>query len=169
MKYLLLLPLIIQGLAIFVDEFYFHFRRGLPRCERLGHPMDTLTVLLPIVWMVFTLPTSRNFVIFVLLAVFSCFFVTKDEFVHVELCDPAEHWNHAVLFIAHPLVFAALAMLWPLFHSPAGALIPRFQWLETFRGVEVALPLQAGVLVLYMMYQTVYWNLIYRPRVEERT
>src|SRR5271163_14487 len=166
MKYLLLLPLIVQGLAILVDEFYFHFRRGLPRWERLGHPLDTFTVLAPILWMVIMLPTTRNFVIFVLLAVFSCFFVTKDEFVHAELCDPAEHLNHAILFIAHPLVFAALAMLWPLLHSPVGAVRAQFQWLETFRGVEMALPAQAGVLILYMMYQAVYWNLIYRPQNE---
>jgi len=26
-----------------VDEFYFHRRRGLPRWERLAHPLDTMT------------------------------------------------------------------------------------------------------------------------------
>jgi len=169
MKYLLLLPLLVQGLAILVDEFWFHLRRGLPRWERLGHPLDTLTVLAPICWMVFTLSTTRNVTIYIVLCMFSCIFITKDEFVHAGLCDPAEHLNHAVLFLAHPLVFATLGLLWPLFHSPGGALDPQLAWLEMFRGLELALPVQAGALVCYMMYQTVYWNLIYRPREEEVT
>jgi|SRR5579872_311149 len=167
MKYLLLIPLAVQALAIFVDEFYFHFSRGLPRWERIGHPLDTLTVLAPILWMVFTLPTRSNLVIFVILAIFSCVFVTKDEFVHAEVCVPAEHWNHAVLFISHPLVFAALACLWPLLHSPAGGMQLDLAWLERFRGLEQALPAQALVLAMYMVYQAVYWNLIYKPRDEQ--
>lgn len=123
MKYLLLLPLAVQGLAILVDEFYFHFARGLPRWERIGHPLDTLTVLAPVLWLVFTLPSQRNLIVYILAAAFSCFFVTKDEFVHADLCAPVEHLNHAVLFIVHPLVFAALALLWPLYHVSAGAVV----------------------------------------------
>jgi hypothetical protein len=158
MKYLLLLPLAVQGLAVVVDEFHFHFARGLPRWERIGHPLDTFTVLAPILWLIFTVPSERNLIFYIVAAAFSCFFVTKDEFVHADLCAPAEHLNHAVLFIAHPLVFAALALLWPLYHAPAGAVA----WLEHFRGLEFALPAQAAVLALYMIYQAVYWNLIWK-------
>ena len=42
---LLYLPFAVQGLAILVDEFWFHHRRGLPRWERLGHPIDTLPLI----------------------------------------------------------------------------------------------------------------------------
>ena len=35
----------LQGLAMLVDELLFHRRRGLPRWERIGHPIDTLSVL----------------------------------------------------------------------------------------------------------------------------
>jgi hypothetical protein len=163
MKYLLLLPLAVQGLAILVDEFYFHFARGLPRWERIGHPLDTLTVLAPVLWLVFTLPSQRNLIVYIVAAAFSCFFVTKDEFVHANLCVPAEHLTHAVLFIAHPLAFAALAPLWPLYHVPAGAVA----WVELFRGLESALPAQAAVLALYMIYQAVYWNLIWKAPATE--
>jgi len=45
MGLLILLPFIVQTLVIMIDEFYFHVRRGLPKWERLGHPLDTLTVL----------------------------------------------------------------------------------------------------------------------------
>jgi hypothetical protein len=163
MKYLLLLPLAVQGLAIIVDEFHFHFARGLPRWERIGHPLDTFTVLAPLLWLIFTVPSERNLIFYIAAAAFSCFFVTKDEFVHAEVCAPAEHLNHAVLFIAHPLVFAVLALLWPLYHAPAGAVA----WLEHFRGLESALPAQAAVLALYMIYQAVYWNLIWKAPVTE--
>jgi hypothetical protein len=158
MKYLLLLPLAVQGLAIIVDEFHFHFARGLPRWERIGHPLDTFTVLAPLLWLIFAVPSERNLIVYIAAAAFSCFFVTKDEFVHAEVCPPAEHLNHAVLFIAHPLVFAALGLLWPLYHAPGGAVA----WLEHFRGLESALPAQAAVLALYMIYQAVYWNLIWK-------
>jgi hypothetical protein len=164
MKYLLLLPLAVQALAILVDEFWFHIRRGLPRWERIGHPLDTLTVLAPVLWMIFTQPTQRNVFILVCLAAFSCLFVTKDEFVHAEVCPPAEHWNHALLFVAHPLVFLALGLLWPLAHSTADRIAPSLQWLEHFRGMELALPVQGFILTLYMVYQAVYWNVFYRPR-----
>jgi hypothetical protein len=35
MKYLLLLPPIVQAITMFVDEFYFHFAPGQPRWERM--------------------------------------------------------------------------------------------------------------------------------------
>jgi hypothetical protein len=142
MKYLLLLPLAVQALATVVDEFHFHFARGLPRWERIGHPPDTLTVLAPILWLVFSVRSERNLIVYIVAAAFSCFFVTRDEFVHADLCPAAEHLNHVVLFIAHPLVFAALPPLWPLHRAPAAG----FSWLEHFRGQEYALPAQAALM-----------------------
>ncbi len=46
MFYFLAVPFALQGLAILVDEFYFHRRRGLPIWERWGHPLDTLSLLI---------------------------------------------------------------------------------------------------------------------------
>ena len=43
---ILALPLGLQALAMVFDEFYFHRKRGLPKWERLGHPIDTFFVLL---------------------------------------------------------------------------------------------------------------------------
>jgi hypothetical protein len=102
MKYLLLLPLIVQAIAIFVDEFYFHFAPGQPRWERIGHPLDTFTVLAPVLWLMVSAPSERNLIIYTLAAVFSCPFVIKDELVHADRCVPAERVNHAALFITHP-------------------------------------------------------------------
>src|SRR5262249_11498801 len=37
-------PSLLQAPAMAVDEGWYHNRRGLPRWERIGHPLDTLTV-----------------------------------------------------------------------------------------------------------------------------
>lgn len=158
MKYLLLLPLGVPALAILVNEFYFHFARGLPRWERVGHPLDTLTLLAPVLWLIVSSPSERNIVIYIMAAVFSCFFVIKGELVHADLCAPAERVNHAVLLIAHPLALVSLALLWPLYHASAGPIA----WFIQFHGREFALSAPAVVLVFPMIYQAVYWNLIWK-------
>ncbi len=40
----LFIPFALQTCCMAVDEVHFHRQRGLPRWERLGHPLDTLTV-----------------------------------------------------------------------------------------------------------------------------
>ena len=138
---ILLLPAALQGLAMFVDEFVFHRKRGLPRWERLGHPLDTLTTALCYCWLVFA-PASRPHAlgIYVALCAFSCLFITKDEFVHARLCEPLETWLHAILFVLHPIVFFSFGVLW---HSGAHA------WVSMG-----ALGSTLGLL----SYQLLYWN-----------
>jgi hypothetical protein len=58
-----------------VDEFYFHRRRGLPRWERLGHPLDTLTALACFVWLLSAAPSASSLSVYTGLSVFSCLFV----------------------------------------------------------------------------------------------
>ena len=141
MQGILLLPAALQGLAMFVDEFVFHRKRGLPRWERLGHPLDTLTTALCYCWLVFA-PASRPHAlgIYVALCAFSCLFITKDEFVHARLCEPLETWLHAILFVLHPIVFFSFGVLW---HSGAHA------WVSMG-----ALGSTLGLL----SYQLLYWN-----------
>ena len=136
--WILLLPMALQGGVIAIDE-HLHRRRGLPRWERLGHPLDTLTVLagLALTWLP---PTPVALKIFVGWAVFSCLFVTKDEAVHVALCSPREQWLHALLFMLHPLVFAAFG----------------WSWYEA-RGAEYRLAYFV-LTAVFLVYQTVYWN-----------
>jgi 2-polyprenyl-6-hydroxyphenyl methylase/3-demethylubiquinone-9 3-methyltransferase len=80
------------------------------------------------------------------LAVFSTLFVTKDEPVHARLCGPGEHWLHAVLFVLHPIVLAAFALLW-------------------WQGERALLAIQLGVVVAFGAYQAIYWNVV-RARAE---
>ena len=137
---LYVVPFVLQGLAIFFDEFYFHHRRGLGQLEKVGHPLDTLTVLIAYLFLLSYTYSETNLYIFIGITAFSSLFVTKDEFVHAELCEPAEHWLHALLFILHPLSFLSAALLWK---NQAGQSI---------------LQAQSIVLSLFILYQIIYWS-----------
>ncbi|HEY0468513.1 MAG TPA: hypothetical protein VGC79_30170 [Polyangiaceae bacterium] len=139
---LLIFPAVLQGLAMLVDEFVFHRKRGLPRWERLGHPLDTLTTAICYGWLV-ALPPHQPYAlgVYVGLCAFSCLFITKDELVHARLCEPLETWLHAVLFVLHPIVFLAFGLVW---------LSGTDAWL-----LKGAL----GSTLALLTYQVVYWNL----------
>ena len=137
----LLLPAVLQALTMGVDELVFHRRRGLPRWERLGHPLDTLTAVLCYCWLVLVPASAPNALgIYVALCAFSCLFITKDELVHARLCEPLETWLHAALFVLHPIVFLAFGVVW---YSGAHG------WV-----LKGALGSTLGLL----SYQVVYWN-----------
>jgi 2-polyprenyl-6-hydroxyphenyl methylase/3-demethylubiquinone-9 3-methyltransferase len=130
----------LQGLAMVVDEGWFHRARGLPRWERIGHPLDTLTLIACLIWLVSTSPTSSVALpVYLALAVFSTLFITKDEPVHARLCSGGEQWLHAVLFVLHPIVLAAFAYLW---------------WIGAL-GLLVG---QLGITIAFLAYQMIYWN-----------
>lgn len=130
----------IQGLVVLIDEFFFHHRRGLPRWERLGHPLDSSTVILCLTFLYFTQPSPTNVIIYYALAIASCLCVTKDEWVHWKYCGPEEMWLHAVLFILHPIVlYTAMS-----------------QWQE--QSSEILLV--GGFILTLFVYQVVYWNFL---------
>ena len=145
MRAVLLLPFALQAAAAFVDERRYHVRRGLPRWERIGHPLDTLTVVLAYLWALVHAPTRGALFGYVGLSLFSCLFITKDEPIHARLCDGGEMWIHAVQFVLHPMVLLAYALLW------LGG------------GHETLLALLAGATAIFGVYQLVYWNFLWKP------
>jgi hypothetical protein len=156
----IMLPFVLQMLCMTIDEFVFHKRRGLPRWERIGHPLDTATVLICFGWVLSAPPSPGAVAVFTTLGVFSTLFVTKDEFVHNRHCTGAEQWLHALLFILHPSVLASVALLWPAAHAGGSSLAG---WV-LYSGIERAfLLLAAGLTLLFGIYQFVYWNLLWRP------
>jgi hypothetical protein len=167
MSLLILLPFIIQTLVIIIDEFYFHVRRGLPKWERLGHPLDTLTVLACFVF-IFIIPySSFALKIYIGLAIFSCIFVTKDEFIHKECCPASEQWLHALLFLNHPVVLTAAGLIWPVSNG-AGNLPAWLNGLLPYLGqVRVFLMMQIAAIALFLIYQLIYWNFIWKDKVSE--
>jgi hypothetical protein len=142
---LLLAPFGLQLAAMLVDEVHFHRRRGLPRWERIGHPLDTLTVVAAYAWALAHAPDRGAVLGYVALAFFSCLFVTKDEPVHARECEPGEFWLHAVQFVLHPIVFLAFGLL----------------WIEGGHGGLLTACLAAAA--SFGVYQTLYWNLPWKP------
>jgi hypothetical protein len=142
---LLLFPAALQMLAMFFDELVFHRRRGLPRWERVGHPLDTLTVIACYTWLVLTPPHAPHAVgVYVALCAVSSLFITKDELVHARLCEPMETWLHALLFVLHPVVFLSFGLIW-LLGYPA--------WLLT---------LELGLSLAMLLHQVVYWRFFWQ-------
>ena len=155
-----LLPFIAQALVMFFDEFYFHVRRGLPKWERIGHPLDTLTVLVCMGYVIWVPFSTTTLIVYVLLAAFSSIFVTKDEFVHHEHCPASEQWLHALLFTLHPITLGFAGFIWPVVQgievTPWIA-----QWLDNPPALHNFLLMQFGAMSLFFLYQIVFWNFVY--------
>lgn len=163
---LTLLPFALQAIAIGFDEIWFHRRRGLPRWERIGHPLDTFSMLLCLGY-VFFVPYSKGAILpYALLAIGSSLMVTKDEFVHNKHCPPSEQWLHALLFLLHPTTLISAAIIWP-----ASQGLETTPWLSFLLKKKEALHLfligQSVGMTLFMTYQIVYWNFLWIPRDDQ--
>jgi len=161
-SYWLSVPFALQMVFMAADEFWFHRKRGLPRWERIGHPLDTLTVILCLAWILCIQPNHRTVIAFFALAVFSCVFITKDEAVHKRYCSAAEMWLHAILFILHPIALASAGLLWLAIWNGSPGLFPR---IVQFCGYERAFLLFICALMLgFGIYQFIFWNLLWEPK-----
>jgi hypothetical protein len=160
---ILLIPFALQAILIIFDEWVFHLKRGLPKWERIGHPLDTLTVLATLSYALFIPCTTTSLWGYVALAIFSCLFITKDEFVHKQHCPASEQWVHALLFINHPFLLAAIGMIW---HCLSSASPP--SWLAFCSSKKTMLhQLLIGQMLFvssFMCYQIVYWNFIWKEK-----
>lgn len=165
MYLLILIPFVVQALVIGFDEYYFHVKRGLPLWERIGHPIDTLSLLACLIF-VLTVPFSPLALKWYIgLGVFSCLMVTKDEWVHKHHCPAAEHWLHALLFINHPIVLSSVGVIW---WSITSASAPNWvqSWLNRPEQLHGMLAIQALFVTLFFLYQVIYWNFIWKEDVK---
>lgn len=135
------LPLLLQGAFIFIDEVFCHWRRGLARWERVGHPLDTLTLIVCFGIAAFSPFGSPQKMIYVGCSIFSCLFVTKDEWVHAKSCDGPELWLHSLMFLLHPLTLVGLFGAWE-------------------RGLATWIHFATVSLVVFFLYQLIIWNVI---------
>jgi hypothetical protein len=135
-------PVLVQAALIGVDELWFHRRRDLPRWERLGHPVDTLSVAVCYAWLAIARPEQPHaLAIYVALAVVSSALVTKDEAVHARHCVPGEHRVHAWMFVLHPIVLIAFGTWW-------------------WRGAPVwPIAAELAITLAFMTYQIAYWSI----------
>lgn len=158
---LILFPFCLQMIIISLDEICFHIKRGLPRFERIGHPVDTLSVVCCFAFVLFIPFSGLALKIYIALSLFSCLLVTKDEFVHKHHCPAAEHWLHALLFLNHPILLTSLGLLWPLL-SGAPAMSWLMSWQNHLLFLQIFISLQLACAVIFMLYQIIYWNFIWQ-------
>lgn len=161
MYILAIIPFLLQAICIGIDEIYFHYKRGLPKWERIGHPLDTLSVLI-CMYMILYVPFSFDSLkIYIGLSIFSCIMVTKDEFVHKHFCPPLENWLHAVLFTLHPMVLAVTGMIWTSLHTSS------FVWISWLSHplLGTFLYVQTFFMTLFFFYQIIFWNFIWKDKI----
>jgi hypothetical protein len=146
-SWLFYIPFLVQAVVIGYDEFYFHIKRGLPRWERIGHPLDTFSVVLCLAFVIVFSYSKALMLPFIGLGALSCLLVTKDEFVHKQHCDAKEQWLHALLFLNHPLVLISMGCMW-------------------WEGARFApfLKIQLVLVSLFCLYQVIYWNLVWKEK-----
>jgi len=160
---LAILPFALQALGMAFDEGYFHIRRGLPRWERIGHPIDTCSVLLCMGFLLFIPFSSLTLTIYIALAIFSSILVTKDEFVHKEYCPAWENWLHAVLFTLHPITLTCAGFMWPVVQDvEVTPWIAR--WLNHKEALRLFLQMQFGAMLFFLGYQIIFWNVIWKEK-----
>lgn len=155
MLWLIPIPFILQTVLIAFDEFYYHRKRGLPKWERVGHPIDTLSVIACFAFVLFIPFQSQLIAGYAIFSFFSCLLVTKDEFVHKEHCSAHEQWLHSLLFINHPIVLALLGFLWPLFHQQDSLFKGLLQHEQM---IQNAVWMQGIMVSIFFLYQVIYWN-----------
>ena len=149
-------PFVLQGLIITFDEFRFHRRRGLPLWERIGHPLDSAILGLALLIPLLSPLTKVWVIVYALASLFSCLFVTKDEYVHTDLCESAENWLHSLLYQLHPIVLITAGLLWS-----ARSGHPLIQDLPSSLQAGTLLVIQASAIFSFMAYQLLYWR--FRP------
>jgi hypothetical protein len=163
MLYLLLAPFLIQSILIIFDEGKYHIKRGLPKWERIGHPVDTLSFVLCLFFVQITNYTATNLIWYILVSSASCLLITKDEFVHKHHCEAGEQWVHAVMFVNHSVMLTTLGLLW---YAVKGACPSEFfhPLVKNKELISQFLKAQTLFTVSFMAYQIIYWNIIWKPQ-----
>ena len=157
-----LLPFFLQAIAIGFDEIYFHYKRGLPKWERIGHPLDTFSVLVALGFLVFFPFTPFSWKIYLGISLFSCVMVTKDEFIHKSHCPASENWLHALLFVLHPITLFAAGSIWYVHHTQNNSFFS--SWLIEKEFLFLFLQGQLIVMTLFFLYQIIFWNIIWKEK-----
>lgn len=146
MKNLMLSAFLLQGLILFIDEFFFHRKRGLPLWEIVGHPLDSLSVVVCYGYLYFFDYGPTTAVIYILLAIFSCVLITKDEVIHAAQASARENWLHSLLFILHPVPLIGAGLLWAA------------------NTEKLMFGLMGAFVFSFMAYQIFYWGIFAKKR-----
>ena len=139
----------LQGFCLIFDEFVFHWRRDLPRWERIGHPIDSLVFLAALaIPALFEAHTDLIKILYAVVAIASCVCVTKDEWVHLKFASAPEQHLHGLMFLLHSAILVLVWNAWKggYFQLPAAMLLP---------------------IAAFSFYQLIYWNFVRPPYVHQ--
>jgi hypothetical protein len=164
MKWLLLLPFILQAFVIAIDEFYFHWKRGLPLLERIGHPLDVCTLMACFGWILTHPYSDHALMVYAGLAIFSCLFVTKEEWLHARLCGPGEQWIHSLLFLLQPAALISAGVIWAMAPQAEAASHSALQ--QSAGELYPILSLQLILQGCFLAYQFIYWGFLRKFHVK---
>jgi hypothetical protein len=163
MLYILFTPFVLQAAFILFDEIFFHIRRGLPKWERIGHPIDTLSFIICVMTTQFFPCSTPNLLWYVVLSLASCLLITKDEFVHKHHCPASEQWLHSIMFVNHPIMLTCLGLLW---YATSTSTPPKL--LQTVaQNKEMTTVFLKGQTIFasfLMLHQIIYWNIIWQMK-----
>lgn len=149
--FLLMLSLMtFHGIIMTIDEFYFHHKRGLPKWERIGHPIDTFFFLICVFIPCFFHYNTISLYTFFIFSLISCLIIVKDEKIHLTFCNAKEQTLHALLFVTHPLLLLCIFTFW------------KFQ--NKFIFSKYILQTQFAMVLLFLIYQIVYWNFLKKEK-----
>lgn len=137
----------VHGIIMATDEFWFHWKRNLPRWERWGHPIDTLSFIFCFALAIILPGSKENVYVYSFAALLSMLLITKDEWIHSRYCTAFEMWLHALLFLIHPILLAV-----------AGIYLARFQLNLEIETLRFWIVLQTVISILFFFYQLIYWN-----------
>ncbi|MGY3803233.1 hypothetical protein ACWNT8_04105 [Pigmentibacter ruber] len=150
--------MLLQGVVMFFDEFYFHHKRKLPKWERIGHPIDTFFFILCYLVVLFLPMTKLTIMVYLFFAILSCLVIIKDEIIHINKCSVYEQYLHAILFILHPVVLIILFFTWS---SIVNIGVENSIFLKVIN-INNFIKFQFYLVMLFFTYQIVYWNFIYK-------
>lgn len=163
---LILIPSFLQALCIGFDEIHFHLKRGLPRWERIGHPIDTFSLLICFTIALYAPYAYESLNIYIGCALFSCLMVTKDEWIHKKHASGGENWLHALLFILHPITLTATGLIWPIAQGLSQDWVPAsFNKPELYSFFLFA---QVVLVSIFLLYQIIYWNLLWEKADDQQ-
>lgn len=138
-----------HGCITMYDELFLHRKRGLTLYEARLHWIDTALVVFVQALAVFCEPTGFTMTLYLLAAILSCLSITKEEWLHREVCSGSEHWLHAMMFMLHPLSLLAAGITWQRLDRP---LIHLADW-----RLNVLLVYTAGT-AIFLVYEMFYWR-----------
>ncbi len=140
---------ILHSLLFFYDESLLNKKRELTKFENISVYIDGFFFLVPVAMTLFTNYDSKFNMIYLIMSIFSCLSIIKNELFYTDL-SKRERLVHAALYVLHPLILYAFHESWKQ---------------DFFKNNMTYWMLQLGYFILCVKaitYHVIYWNYIHK-------